>query len=174
LLGINSPDNLSDPLERSALRDLASAVAFSDRPRPALKKAAAKRSKKKRAHKSETSDIRAEVFARALNVCELCKGTQATDLQHTMGRVKRPQAVGNTVALCRPCHILAGKKSPEVVRRQGGILLSHGYARAASDLFQAADWLESKTAAREKMKARRLVSLDEELRIERAPLRGAK
>jgi hypothetical protein len=91
-----------------------------------------------------------------------------------MGRVKRPQSVTNTIALCRGCHVYAGKKSPEVVRRQGGVLLSHGYVRAASDLFQAADWLESKTAAREKMKARKLFSLDEELRIERMPVEDSR
>lgn len=106
------------------------------------------RAEKKRTKAAETSDIRAEVFARADGVCELCCSATATDLQHCMGRIKRPQAVSNCLALCRPCHLEATRKSPQTVEFQGDVLAKLGHHQTARDMWSLASWLQAKTAAR--------------------------
>lgn len=137
-------------------------------PRRSLAPARKAKRAERKTDNEETSGIRAEVFARAGGLCEMCKGAEPTDLQHTMGRVKRPQGVTNTLAICRPCHLEATKKTPEALDIQARRLELMGYRYAASDLRGLAEWLGFKAKARERLKSRTLVSLDEELRIERA------
>lgn len=148
---INSAGFVCGSDTERAMKELRAAV----RPRPSLRKARQTKAKKRVAHNAETSDIRQEVFARAGGLCEMCKGAGPTDLQHCLGRIKRPQAVNNCLALCRLCHREATKKTQDALDIQAKRLWTMGHTQAATDLVRLADWLLSKEAARQKMKRHR-------------------
>jgi 5-methylcytosine-specific restriction endonuclease McrA len=84
------------------------------KPKRALRPARARRVLKKKTKKEQTSEIRAEVFARAFGACEMC-GAPATELEHAFGRVRVPQAVSNCLALCRGCHVARTNSRPSAL-----------------------------------------------------------
>lgn len=131
-------------------------------PKRSVRAARKTKAKKDKVHAEDTSAIRAIVFDRAHGRCEMCKGAEPTDLQHCLGRVKRPQAVGNCLAICRPCHREATKKTHEALGLQIARLVAMGHLDAAKDLALLQRWLKSKAEARQKMTARRAAALSRE------------
>ncbi len=102
LIGLLDPRRVN----QAAASELRSALV----PRRSVAAAAKVRGQKKRAKKSQTSDIRAAVFERAGGKCECgCGGVAFTpydlgELDHFWGRSKERQSVENCWALCRLHH----------------------------------------------------------------------
>ena len=116
------------------------------KPRKPDTRKAAKRATKK----EQTSAIRAEVFKRAENVCELCRDDTAMDLHHAFGRVRVKQSVSNTIALCRPCHWALTENRPNAAywwERVRAHFIRHGFWGEAQLAGKKLDLAESKSGA---------------------------
>ncbi len=162
-----------------ALGQLRQAISHATRERPALKKAAAKRSKKKREKSKDTKSIRALVMERARGRCECCLmdiGEDRLQLDHMFGRVRQKQSVSNCWALADLHHMGKTNNVPTAetwLTKFLGHALRHGYAAEAREVRKRLESLSLQAEA-ESLTAPKLVSLDEELRIERAPVEGAR
>lgn len=98
---------LSDNWRSGLIASIDSAL----RPKRSVAPARKRRVAKKKTRKEETALLRAAVFARADNKCEVC-GAEATDLEHAFGRVRAKQSTSNCLALCRPCHVARTNSRP--------------------------------------------------------------
>lgn len=134
LLGIRTVDDLWDPGERRAMEELRAALRPKRRKALSFPSRAKARRAKKETRKEETARIRAEVFARAEGICELCEAAGADDLHHVFGRVRVRQSVRNTLAICRGCHRALTANRPSAahwLEKQIAHLGAHGYGEEA-------------------------------------------
>ncbi len=132
------------------------------------------RAKKIRAKRKDTRSIRALVMERADGVCECgCRtvfsALAPAELDHAFGRVMVKQSVSNTWALRRDCHAARTRNSPSAafwLQKFINHTERHGFHE---EFRMAARRLRSIEIQEEGPAGRKLISLDEELRIERAP-----
>lgn len=77
-------------------------------PKKFIKAARKERTKKKKEHRDETSEVYAAVMKRAERSCEYCCGPDTfaapLEMDHMFGRVRAKQSERNCWALCRWCH----------------------------------------------------------------------
>lgn len=100
---------------------------------------------KRQTKREVTAIIRANVFARAGDECELCNLATASDLHHALGRIREPQAEDNCLAICRCCHRLITDNNPSAVfwlGRQAHIFGLLGHHRTAAMLSARAEVLQ--------------------------------
>lgn len=109
--------------------------------RPSVKR----REERKKEKLAKRSAVRAEVFRRAGNVCELCQSRVASDLHHALGRPR--EAVSTCLALCRHCHDAIELNYPDhatVLDAQAELFEEMGHSETAAELLKDSDYSTAK------------------------------
>lgn len=157
LLSMNSPDNLTDPLERRALEEVKAAL----RPRYKPKSGAQRKREKKALLRAESEAMRAAVLKRSGGMCEVCRAVDgyecaASEIHHVLGRARAVETEATCLSVCRACHRDITENKPSAAHWlaiQGFIFEGWGHTETSKALRRSLARAEAKQIFRERENA---------------------